>query len=68
MKSKQEIVDSEGNKIPNLYRDPSGGILVNDKTLLNKHMMEQANQKRMIGLEKEIQEIKLLLKELLKNG
>jgi hypothetical protein len=65
---RQEIVDSDGNKVPNLYRDKSGGISVNDKTLLNKYMMEQANQKKMLSLENEIQEIKLLLKELLKNG
>ena len=65
---RQEIIDSNGNKIPNLYREESGGISVNDKALLNKYIMEQANQKRMIGLENEIKEIKLLLKEILKNG
>jgi hypothetical protein len=68
MKSRQEIIDSDGNRVPNLYRDKSGGISVDDKSLLNKYMMEQANQKRMASLENEIQEIKLLLKEILKNG
>jgi hypothetical protein len=65
---RREIVDSDGNLVLNLYRDKSGGISVDDKALLNKYIIEQANQKRMIGLENEIKEIKLLLKELLKNG
>lgn len=66
--AKQELVDRAGNKVAHLLRDSAGAISVNDKTQLNKFIMEQANQRRLVGLENDILEIKLLLKELLKNG
>ena len=62
---KKEIIDSEGNKIPNLYRDRTGGISVNNPALLNKFLIEQNNQKKILKLEGEIQEIKDMLVKLL---
>ena len=62
------MIDSAGNKIPNLFRDKSGSISVIDKNTLNKYLIEQTNQLRLNTLENDLKEIKNLLKELLKHG
>ena len=62
---RREIIDSDGNKVPNLYRDKNGAILVNNPALLNKFLSEQNTQKKITALETELAEIKNLLKELL---
>lgn len=65
---RQEIVDESGKKIPCHYRDGSGGIVVSDNALLNKYIIEKNHHLKIETLQKEMDEIKFLLKELIKNG
>lgn len=65
---RREIIDRDGNKVPHLFRDKNGAILVNNPSLLNKFVAEQNTQKKILTLENELQEVKRLLQMLIESN
>ena len=58
------VLDSNGNRIPGLFRDNSGVLIVNDQRSLAKYKGQQARERELQTLREQVSDLSSIVSEL----
>lgn len=61
-----KVADKSGNIVRNVYRTPTGGLVVRDQEGFNKYMKELKAEKAFKEVKEELEELREMMKNLLK--
>lgn len=61
-----KAIDSKGNVIPYISRGPGGGLIVSDKMRKQEYLVKKEDSERLNRVEKDISELKEMMREILK--
>lgn len=60
-----KVKDQNGNIISGVFRTKQGGLIVSDQTAYDKYIRTSEQAKKVLNMEKQIQELKSLVAQLL---
>lgn len=60
-----KVKDQNGNIVYGIYRTDQGGLVVNDQSAYDKYIRTSEQAKKVLNMEKQIQELKSLVAQLL---
>ena len=60
-----KVKDQNGNIISGVFRTKHGGLIVSDQSAYDKYIKESEQAKRVLNMEKQIEELKSLVAQLL---
>jgi len=57
----KRVLDSSGERIPGLFRDSSGALIVDDQRSLAKYKSQQSKEKELIELRSKVEELSSMM-------
>ncbi len=58
---KRVVLDSNGERIPGLFRDSSGALIVDDQRSLAKYKSQQSKEKELVELRSKVEELSSMM-------